>query len=112
MDSKSPCPKSTGMKIPRTATVLSWQMGPKQPRRPRVAQEAPAGANRERSQQPAAVLVLAVVGEEQAVMTAPVQVVAVQAGLEARSEVVTTTARMMTLTNTGRQGVKVNHQRS
>ena len=57
-----PCPKSTGMKIPWTATVLSWQTGPKQPRRPRVAQEAPAGANHERSQQPVAVLVLAAAG--------------------------------------------------
>ena len=40
-----PCPKSTGTKIPRTATVLSWQTGPEQPRRPRVVQEAPAGAS-------------------------------------------------------------------
>ena len=41
---------------------MSWQTGPKQPRRPRVVQEALAGANHERSQQPAAVLVLAVEG--------------------------------------------------
>ena len=57
MDRKSPCPKSTGMKIPRTATVLSWQMGPKQPRRPQVVQGALAGASPEGSQQPVVVLV-------------------------------------------------------
>ena len=45
MDRKSPCPKSTGTKIPRTAMVLSWQTGPEQPRRPQVVQEAPAGAS-------------------------------------------------------------------
>ena len=70
-------------------TVLSWQTGPKQPRRPRVVQEAPAGANHERSQQPAAVLVLAVAGAVHARAAAPVQVV--QAVPEAKSEVVTTT---------------------
>ena len=69
-------------------------------------------ANHERSQQPAAVLVLAAAGAVHARAVAPAQVVAAQAGLEARNEVVTTTARMMTLTNAGRQGVKVNHQRS
>ena len=49
-------------------------------------------------------------GEEQAVVTAPVQVA--QVGLEEESRVETTTVMVMTLTNAGRQGVKVNHQRS
>ena len=75
-----------------------------------MVQEAPAGANHERSQQPAAVLVLAVAGEEQAVVMAPVQVA--QVGLEEESGVKTTMVMVMTLTNAGRQGVKVNHQRS
>ena len=110
MDSKSPCPKSTGTKIPRTATVLSWQTGPKQPRRPRVVQGALAGANHERSQQPAAVLVLAAVGAVHARAAAPVQVV--QAVLEAKGEVVTMMVIMMTPTNAGRQGVGMNGQNS
>ena len=53
-----------------------------------------------RSLQPA---VTAVKQEEQAVVMAPVQVV--QAVLEAKSEVVTTTGMKMTPTNAGRQGV-------
>ena len=70
-----------------------------------MAQKAPAGANHVRSLQP---VVAAVEQKEQAVVTAPVQVV--QAGLEARSEVVMTTARMMTPTNAGRQGVEMSSQ--
>ena len=72
-----------------------------------MVQEALAGANHERSQQLAAVLVLAA-----ARVVAPAQVVAAQAGLEEESGVETTTVMVMTLTNAGRQGVKVNHQRS
>ena len=68
-----------------------------------MVQEAPAGANHERSQQLAAVLVLAAAGAVHARAAVPAQVVAAQAGLEAKSEVVMTTARMMTLTNAGRQ---------
>ena len=73
-------------------------------------QEAPAGANHERSQQPAAVLVLAVAGEVHVVVMAPVQVE--RGGLEARSEVVTMMMMMMTPTNTGRQGVEVSSRNS
>ena len=76
-------------------------------RKPLAAQEAPAGASHVRSLQPA---VAAVEQEEQAVVTAPVQVV--QAGLEAKSEVVTTMVMMMTPTNAGRQGVEMNCQNS
>ena len=65
------------------------------------------GASHVRSLQPA---VTAVKREEQAVVTAPVQVV--QVVLEAKSEVVTTMAMMMTPTNAGRQGVEVNSQNS
>ena len=60
-----------------------------------------------RSLQPA---VAAVEREEQAVVTAPVQVV--QAVLEAKSEVMTTTVMMMTPPNAGRQGVEMNCQNS
>ena len=63
-------------------------------------------------QQPAAVLVLAAAGAVHVRAVAPAQVVVVQAVLEAKSEVVTTMVMMMTPTNAGRQGVKVNHQRS
>ena len=70
------------------------------------------GASHVRSQQPAAVLVLAAAGAVHARAAAPAQVVAVQAVLEAESEVVTTMVMMMTPTNAGRRGVKVNHQRS
>ena len=104
MDRKSPCPKSTGTKIHRTATILSWQTGPKQPRRPRVVQEAPAGASHVRSLQP---VVAAVKWEEQAVLRAQVQVV--QAVLEAKSEVVMMTVMMMTRTSAERPA-KVHHQ--
>ena len=69
--------------------------------------KAPAGANHVRSLQPA---VPAVEQEEQVVVTAPVQVV--QAGLEARSEVVTMTAKMMTPTNAGRPGVEMSSRNS
>ena len=61
--------------------VLSWQTGPRQPRRPRVVQEAPAGASLERSQQPAAVLVLVM---EAVHRRAAAQVQVVQAVPEAR----------------------------
>ena len=81
--------------------------GTKAAKKTAVAQKAPAGANHVRSLQPA---VAAVEQEEQAVVTAPVQVA--QAGLEEESGVETTTVMVMTLTNAGRQGVKVNHQRS
>ena len=104
------CPKSMGTRTPLKRKVLSWQTGPKQQRRPRVVQEAPAGDNHERSQQPAAVLVLAAAGVVHMVVTAPVQLV--QAGLEARSEVVTTTVKMMTPTNAGRLGVEVSSRNS
>ena len=100
-------PKSMGTKIPRTATVLSWQTGPEQPRRPRVVQETPAGASYERSQRPAAVLVLAAAGAAHGGAAAPVQ--AVQVVPEARSEVVTMTVMMMTPTSVERL-VKVDHQ--
>ena len=42
----------------------------------------------------------------------PAQVVAAQAGLEEENEVETTMVMVMTLTNAGRQGVKVNHQKA
>ena len=106
MDRKSQCPKSTGTKIHRTATVLSWQMGPEQPRRPRVVQEAPAGASHVRSLQLA---VAAVKRDEQAVVTAPAQAVVAQAGLEEESRVETMTVMMMTPTSVERPA-KVHHQ--
>ena len=69
-----------------------------------------------RSLQPA---VAAVEQEEQVVVTVPAQVVtvpaqvvAVQVGLEVENEVEATTVMVMTLTNAGRQGVKVNRQNS
>ena len=46
------------------------------------------------------------------VATVPAQVVAAQAGLEVENEVEAMTVMVMTLTNAGRQGVKVNHQNS
>ena len=69
-------------------------------------QEAPAGASHVRSLQLA---VTAVKREEQAVVMAPAQVVAVQAGLEEESGVETMTVMMMTPTSAERP-TKVHHQ--
>ena len=63
-----------------------------------------------RSQQPAALLVLAAAGAVHPRGAAPVQVV--QAVPEAKSEVVTTMVMMTTPTNAGRQGVEVSSRNS
>ena len=102
-----PMPKSMGTRTPLKRKVWSWRTARRWERRPLVAQKAPAGANHVRSLQP---VVAAVEQEEQVVVTVPVQVV--QAGLEARSEVVTTTAKMMTPTNAGRPGVEMSSRNS
>ena len=104
-----PMPKATGTKTPLKRKASSWQTGAEQPRRPRVVQEAPAGASPERSQWPAAVLVLAA-GAVHARAVAPVQVV--QTVLKARSEVMTVMVMMTTPTNAGRQGVEVSSRNS
>ena len=82
----------------------------------RAAKKTAGGAggsgvvSQERSQRPAAVLVLAAAGAVHARAVAPVQVV--QAVLEARSEVVTAMVMMMTPTNAGRQGMEVSSRNS
>ena len=96
---KVPMPKIYRDEDTSDTTVLSWQMGPEQPRRPQVVQEAPAGANHVRSLQ----LAVAVVKrEEQAVVTAPAQAVAAQVGLEEESGVEMMTVMMMTPTSVER----------
>ena len=87
-------------------TSGSWQTARKQPRRPWMVQEAPAGANHVRSLQLA---VAAVKQKEQAVVTAPAQAVMAQAGLEEESGVETMTVMMMTPTSIERPA-KVHHQ--
>ena len=93
-----------GRRHPLMTKVWSWQTAPRWERRPLAARVAPAEANHARSLQPA---VAAVEREEQAVVTAPVQVA--QAGLEVESEPEMMTMMKMTLTNAGRQGVKLHH---
>ena len=99
-----PMPKIYGDEDTSEEEGIELADGSRAAKRPWVVQEAPAGASPERSQRPAAMLVLAA-GAVHARATAPVQVV--QAVLEARSEVVTAMVMMMTPTNAGRQGVEV-----
>ena len=105
-----PMPKIYGDEDTSEEEGLDWRTARRWERRPLVAQKAPAGANHERNQQPAAVLVLAAAGVVHARAAAPVQVV--QAVPEAKSEVVTMMVMMTTPTNTGRQGVEVSSRNS
>ena len=102
-----PMPKIYGDKDTSEEEGIELADGTRAAKKTAVVQEAPAGANHERSQRPAAVLVLAAVGAAHARAAAPVQ--AVQAVPEARSEVVTMTVIMMTPTSVERP-VKVDHQ--
>ena len=71
-----------GTKTPLTVRVWSWQTGPKWARKPQAVH---------------------------VMVAVQAQVAEAKVGREVESEAGTTTVMMMTLTSTGRQGMRVNH---